>query len=59
MKQKICKNCEWWDEYENERKYRTGNCRRFPPLTMTSYKGIVHPIRKDDDWCGEYKPKKK
>ena len=51
-KDKICKNCQFWDKL-----HRTDEniCRRFPPTSGS--RGTSWSYTEKNDWCGEFKAK--
>jgi len=47
-----CKNCKFWDKYQN---VDIGECKRHPPSVFTrGVKNWRYPETKNNDECGEF-----
>jgi len=64
----ICKNCQWWDVelgVVDEHGITNAFCHRYPPrVTMALQNNSIinvmsWPGTKEDQWCGEFTPRKK
>jgi len=49
-----CSTCLYFVHVNNAWSYRSGTCRRYPPV---AYK--IFPPVESDSWCGEFKKGKK
>lgn len=63
----ICENCRYYSQYDefdpedlkDDPDITTGNCRRFPPVTLPGYisQSVFPEVSGPYGWCGEFTPK--